>query len=475
MIPSFERAINLDLLTIHYGFIDKSQGIKFHNNLVLKPLFQPHIPMKKTGYFILLLLLSIIGFSCSSSSNEQTFDSSKLPRASSEETDKIVEAFIMAEDGAVIDIPEGFYELSTQLILDNKSNITIKGAGMQNTVLSFKNLKTGGEGIKLVGNNLTIQDLTVEDAPGDGVKAQHTDGITFRRINVTWTNGDKSKNGTYAIYPVQCKNVMIDEVIASHSRDAGIYVGQSENIVVKNSLAFGNVAGIEIENCDNAEVFKNVARDNAGGILVFNLPGLPKADGIRTKIYDNDIIENNHENFATAIGEGPNGNTVTMIPPGSGVILLAAKEVEIYNNRILRNKTTGVAIASYQVTGFPSEAPNWSPFTSGIYLHDNEYDRTKGFPDLTRELGQLISLYNAHGKAKTQDIIYDGIWDESISEDITTNPMRICLSEQGMEDLYFTRFFLMDGEDNIEAFADASPFQNCTVSVNTNIDALAEL
>lgn len=422
-----------------------------------------------------LFLISIIAFSCSSSSNERTFDTSKIPRVSTEDTDKIVEAFIMAEDGAVIEIPAGFYDLNTQLILDNKSNITIQGNGMENTVLSFKNLKTGGEGIKLVGNNITIQDLTVEDAPGDGVKAQHTDGIIFRRINVTWTNGDKSKNGTYAIYPVQCKNVMIDEVIASHSRDAGIYVGQSENIIVKNSLAFGNVAGIEIENCDNAEVFGNVARDNAGGILVFNLPGLPKADGVKTKIYDNDIIENNHENFATATGEGANGNTVTMIPPGSGVILLAAKEVEIYNNRILRNKTTGVAIASYQITGFPSESPNWSPFTSNIYIHDNEYDRTKGFPDLSRELGQLISIYNAHGKAKTQDIIYDGIWDESISKDINTNPMRICLSEQGIEDLLFTRFSLMNGEDNIEAFADVTPFQNCTVSVKTNVSTLAEM
>lgn len=204
-------------------------------------------------------------------------------------------------------------------------------------------------------------------------------------------------------------NVMIDEVIASHSKDAGIYVGQSENIMVKNSLAFGNVAGIEIENSDNTEVFGNTARNYSGGILIFNLPRLPKSDWGSTRIYDNDVIENNHENFAAPVGEGPNGNTVTMIPPGSGIVLLAAKEVEIFNNRILRNKTFGVAIASYQITGFPDEAPNWSPYTSDIYLHDNQYDHSKEFPDLTRELGQLVSIYNAHGKAKNQDIIYDGI------------------------------------------------------------------
>ncbi|MFT4857176.1 MAG: parallel beta-helix repeat protein [Algoriphagus sp.] len=427
----------------------------------------------KKFHSILLASLLILSISCSSSSDEQTFDSSKITRASEAEVEKVVEDFIMVEDGGTIEIPAGFFELNTQLIIDNKTDITIKGAGMDKTFLSFKGLQTGGEGVKIVGNNIIIQDLSIEDAPGDGVKAQHSDGITFRRINVTWTNGDKSLNGTYAIYPVQCKNVLIDEVIASHSRDAGIYIGQSENIVVKNSLAFGNVAGIEIENSDNAEVFGNIARDNSGGILVFNLPGLPKADGARTRIYNNEIIANNHENFATPIGEGPNGNTVTMIPPGSGIVLLAAKEVEIFDNKILKNKTFGVAIASYQITGFPDEAPNWSPYTTDIYLHDNQYDRSEGFPDLTRELGQLVSIYNAHGKAETQDIIYDGIWDTSVSKTIESNPMRICISEPSMNELYFSRFFLMDGDDNIEAFKESTPFQNCKVEVLTDISQIA--
>lgn len=421
------------------------------------------------------LFLLFVAISCGSSSNEMTYDSSQLPRVSAEEVEKVVEDFIMAEDSATIEIPAGYYELSTQLILDNKNHILIKGAGMDQTVLSFKNLKSGGEGVKIVGNSITIQDLTIEDAPGDGIKSQHSDGITFRRINVTWTNGDKSKNGTYAIYPVQCKNVLIDECIASHSRDAGIYVGQSENVVVKNSLAFGNVAGIEIENCDNAEVYGNVARDNSGGILVFNLPGLPKSDGRRTRIFDNDIIDNNHKNFATALSDKPNGNTVTMIPPGSGVVILAAKEVEVFNNRILRNKTVGVAIANYQITGFPSEAPNWSPFSSDIYVHDNEYDNRKSFPDVSKEMGQLLCFYNAHGIFKTQDIIYDGFWDKSISETIESNPMRICISEKGIENLRFTRFYLLEGKDNIESFDDYQPFVNCKVDVQTDTRQISEM
>ena len=422
----------------------------------------------------ILALLIILGFSCGSSTTEQTFDSSKLRRASQEEIDQVIVDFILAEDSSTITIPEGFYALQTQLILDNKKHIQIKGAGMDKTVLSFRGLKSGGEGVKIVGQDILVEDLSIEDAPGDGLKAQHSDGITFRRINVTWTNGDKSKNGTYAIYPVQCKNVVIDECIASHSKDAGIYVGQSENIVVKNSLAFGNVAGIEIENCDNAEVFGNVARDNSGGILVFNLPGLPKSDGKNTKIYNNEVRDNNHTNFAIPLSEDPNGNTVTMIPPGSGIVLLAAKDVEIYDNKILRNKTTGVAIASYQITGFPAEAPNWSPYTTGVYLHDNTYERKKlSFPDFSKELGKLVSLYNAHGFGKAQDIVYDGIWDEKLSTTIDSNPMKICISEQ-MEGLRFTRFYLMEGQDKLTSFKDFEKFQNCTVDVNTDVNPLAQ-
>ncbi|WP_134201898.1 parallel beta-helix domain-containing protein [uncultured Algoriphagus sp.] len=426
---------------------------------------------KYIPFFSLFLLVIIT--SCSETSNEQLFDSSLLEKRSAEEVEKVVEDFILAEDSTIIEIGEGFFDLKTQLILDSKENITIQGAGMEKTVLSFRNLKTGGEGMKIVGKNITVKDLTIEDAPGDGIKAQHTDGLILRRVHATWTHGDKSKNGTYALYPVQCKNVVIDECIAAHSRDAGIYVGQSENIIVKNSLAYGNVAGIEIENCDNAEVFGNTARNNSGGILVFNLPGLPKSDGKGTKIYNNKIIDNNHKNFATPIGEGPNGNTVTMIPPGSGVVLLAAKEVEVFDNEILRNKTVGVAIASYQITGFPTDAPNWSPYTHDIFLHGNSYDRSGGFPDLSRELGQLVSIYNAHGKAKTQDIVYDGIFDESRGNSIAQNPMNICISEPGVENLYFTQFDLSEGEENIKSSADVSPFSNCQVNVTTDVSFIS--
>jgi parallel beta-helix repeat protein len=414
--------------------------------------------MKNSLLIILLTYCQLMLFSCSESNHEVTVDASRLRRATNEETEKIIESFILAKDGDTISIGEGFFDLKTQLILDSKKYITIQGAGIASTVLSFKHLRSGGEGVKIVGNYVTIQDLTIEDAPGDGIKSQHSDHITFRRVNVTWTNKDKSQNGTYAIYPVQCSNVLIEDCIASHSKDAGIYVGQSEHIVVRNSLAFGNVAGIEIENSDDAEVYGNTVRNNSGGILVFNLPGLPKSDGRNTRIYNNHIHDNNHVNFATALSEEPNGNTVTMIPPGSGIILLAAKDVEIYGNQIHNNKTVNVALANYHITGFPMDAPDWSPFTSNVHLHDNEYKRSRKLPDFSKELGQLISVYNAHGKGKGQDIVYDGFWDKSAGGDLSQNPMGICIDEKQIEELRFTVFDLWAGPDHITSNSEFSPF-----------------
>lgn len=389
--------------------------------------------MKKLTLFSLLLALLSVVWSCSSDSNTKSVDTTDLPKASEEQIEELVTAFIEAEDGSTIEIPEGFYELNTQLILDAVNNVTVKGAGMRKSVLSFKTQSTGGEGMKIAGNNITLEGFTVIDAPGDDIKTQHCDGITFRDVNTTWTHSDLAKSGTYGIYPVQCKNVLIEKCEVSHSRDAGIYVGQSVNIIVRNNYVFENVAGIEIENSDNAVVHDNLAENNTGGILVFNLPGLPKAWGRNTKIYNNIIKENNHVNFA--LGDASeNGNPISMIPPGSGVVIFAGDSVEVFNNKILNHKTASVSIASYHITDLPIPThAGWSPYVKNVFIHDNTYERTFGVPDVTKDLGKLI----AAKCLKSQDVVYDGI----VEGDAKKNPNNICVKES-LTDLRFSRMVI---------------------------------
>jgi parallel beta-helix repeat protein len=407
--------------------------------------------------FSLLLLLT----SCTKKEKATYLDTSKLPVAGEKEIEKLIEAFIDAKEGSTITIPEGYYELPTQLILDKVNGVTVKGAGMFNTVLSFKTMKAGGEGMKISGNNITLEDFTVTDAPGDNLKTQHCEGITFRRVNATWTHGKKSENGTYGIYPVQCNNVLVEHCEVSHSRDAGIYVGQSENIVVRNNYVHQNVAGIEIENSDNAEVYDNRAENNTGGILIFNLPGLPKAFGVKTRVFNNLIKANNHENFAIF----QDGNPVSMIPPGSGVIVLAGDEVEIFNNKILDHRTLGIAIASYHITDLPIPThPGWSPFSSRIYVHDNTFERPVALPDMSKDWGKLIAA-----KCLTApDILYDGIVDETKGKDHSTNPMGIHVAEKAPDLRFFRMIIPEDGNIlGIKMDKDPSAFSG-SLTVNTD-------
>jgi parallel beta-helix repeat protein len=322
--------------------------------------------------------------------------------------------FITATNGSVIELPEGNFQLTVSLWLDGKNNVTIKGKGMDKTFLNFAGQLSGAEGIKVTnGNNIVIQDLTVQNTKGDGLKTQLVDGISFKNVKAEWTRGANSKNGGYGIYPVQCANVLIDGCEARGASDAGIYVGQSKYIVVKNSKAYENVAGIEIENSLYADVYDNEATNNTGGILVFDLPDLIQKKGGYVRVFNNHIHHNNHVNFA------PKGNIVGKVPLGTGMMVMATNNVEIFNNRIINNITTGTAIVSYYISENPIKDSTYYPYPTQIHIHDNVYERPNVRATMKGRMGKLYRFKLRFGK-KVPHIIYDGIVD-------TNNPPQICI------------------------------------------------
>ncbi|TAH22503.1 MAG: hypothetical protein EAZ08_01120 [Cytophagales bacterium] len=312
---------------------------------------------------------------------------------------------IMAKDGDVIEIEEGTFQFSASLSLDNKKNITIKGKGMDKTILSFKGQTEGAEGLKITNaQNITIQDLTVQDTKGDCIKSQMVDGMIYRNVKVEWTGKPNKKNGGYGLYPVQCTNVMIDACTAIGASDAGIYVGQSKGIVVKNSIAYHNVAGIEIENSIDADVFDNEAYQNTGGLLVFDLPDLIQKKGGNVRVFKNKIHDNNLPNFA------PKGNIVAKVPDGTGILILATNQVEIFENEIINNKSIGTGIISYFMTENPVKDESYYPYPTGISIHDNTYQREIGRATSKGRMGQMFRFKLKFGK-DVPHILYDGITD----------------------------------------------------------------
>lgn len=336
---------------------------------------------------------------------------------------KAIEALITAEPDQIIEFGEGMFEFTSTLSLDDVENVTIRGRGMDKTRLSFKNLGpgTGGEGIKVTANGFVIEDLTVEDTPGDAIKVEGAKGVTFRRVRAIWTGGPDEDNGAYGLYPVLCSDVLIEECVAECASDAGIYVGQSENVVVRRSKAMRNVAGIEIENTVGADVHDNEATDNTGGILVFSLPGLPKKNGANCRVWNNRIDDNNHPNFAKA------GNVVATVPPGSGLIIMANDNVEVFNNVFQNNQTANVSIISYTTTGRPFDDPEYDPYPEGIHIHSNRFEGGGDKP--SGEFGSSLALVLG---TPFPDIIYDGVIDENKLVDGELPPeLRVYIENNG--------------------------------------------
>ncbi len=329
-----------------------------------------------------------------------------------------------ARPGDVIEIPEGTFAFNRSLSL-TVNGVTIRGAGMDKTILSFKNQLAGAEGLLVTASDFTIEDLAIEDAKGDALKITEGENIIVRRVRAEWTGGPKTSNGAYGIYPVQTANVLMEENVAIAAADAGIYVGQSKNVIVRNNRAEYNVAGIEIENTFDADVYGNIATNNTGGILVFNMPNL-KQPGARTRVFNNEVFENNTKNF------GHPGTPVASIPAGSGVVVNSNDQVEIFDNDIRENKTANVIVASVFSSGLDENGmeDDFDPYPEGIYIYGNRFEGGGNNPD-GLDL-QALKLAVVGPLGRIPDVLWDGYVDAAkIVDGALPEAMRLCVQNDG--------------------------------------------
>ena len=334
------------------------------------------------------------------------------------------EALLDAQPGDVIEIPAGTYSFDRSLSLD-VDGVTIRGAGMDETILSFADQVAGAEGLLVSASDFTIENLAIEDTVGDALKINEGENITIRGVRTEWTGPYSVDNGAYGIYPVQTSNVLIEDSVAIGASDAGIYVGQSKNVVVRNNRAEFNVAGIEIENTIGADVYGNLATNNTGGVLVFNLPGLSQI-GEGTRIYDNEIIANNTENFSLP------GSVVSVVPAGTGVIILANDKIEIFGNTIADNRSANIAIAAGGTVGITGEEdPNFDSFPEGIAIYDNEIS---GGGDETDGIIAVLQSIALPDGGNIPGIVWDGSVDPAkLVDGAQADTDRICIQQPGVE------------------------------------------
>ena len=316
-----------------------------------------------------------------------------IPTSNSQE--ELQEALILLNPGDILLLKEGLYQFEDGLSLDI-DDVTIKGEGIDKTILSFKGQQSGAQGLLVTSDRVVLKDFAVEDAKGDAIKVIGAEGIFMINLRTEWTNGPKSTNGAYGLYPVESKNVLIDGCVAIGASDAGIYVGQSENIIVRNSRAEYNVAGIEIENSFYADVYDNVATHNTGGILVFDLPDLPQQGGHHVRVFNNKAIDNDTDNFA------PEGNIVGEVPRGTGIIIMANSNVEVFDNDISGNGTVNLSI----VSGDETEDENYYPHPKFIQVHGNRFGEGGFDPDIDKAMAGILFEVS---EGDMPDIFWDGV------------------------------------------------------------------
>ena len=324
------------------------------------------------------------------------------------------EALILAEPGDEIVLAAGRYTVTDGLSLD-VDNVTVRGAGMDGTVLDFTGQQGSGEGLLVTSDNVTLRDFALENPKGDGIKSKGADNIVYHRIRVTWTRGPHAENGAYGIYPVESTGVLIDGVKVTGASDAGIYVGQSNGITVRNSIAEANVAGIEIENSRNALVEHNVATRNTGGILVFDLPALPVMGGGNVIVANNLVVANDTPNFA------PPGNIVASVRRGTGILIMANDKVLIENNILSRNPTAPIMVIAY-TQSFDDE--RYNPLPRDVVIGENLYDGGGYDPQLD---GAEMLLGGFGGELPP--VLWDGLGSVTAVED--TSGWSLNLTEVG--------------------------------------------
>lgn len=288
-------------------------------------------------------------------------------------TEDMVNAMIQLRPGDTLQFDCGYFDLNQGLLIQATEDVLIEGCGKDKTVLSFKNSAnvTGLEALNIRG--ITVEDLTILDSPGDAFKLKGVKWGTLRNVRAMWSGGGEpitaenygdrlhvactnppfnegdpapdyvpsATSGRYGIYPVESENILVEGSESVGASDAGIYVGQTNTAIIRDSRAIYNVMGFEIENVQGGEYDNNVAECNTGGFLIYDLENITQYGD--TSVMLNNLARNNNTyNFAQS-------GLVSAVPRGTGFITLGYDNIEVFNNTFEDHSTAAIIYTSYEL------------------------------------------------------------------------------------------------------------------------------
>ncbi|MCV2884089.1 right-handed parallel beta-helix repeat-containing protein [Aestuariibacter sp. AA17] len=269
--------------------------------------------------------------------------------------ESIMEVVKAANPGDTIVLAPGRYH---ETVYIDKDSITLRGIIQEGKRAILDGEGTLNDAILYSGNNIVVENLQITRYKGNGIMGQAGNNFEIRNNVIVDT-------GVYGIFPQLGKNGVVEHNVISGIEDAAIYVGMSDNIHVAHNEVFDSVAGIEIENSRHAIVENNYVHNNTGGLLAFITPGLPIKTTYDVIFRNNYIANNNTPNF------GAPGSTVSGIPAGTGILIMAADDVIIEGNIIKDNKTAGIIITDHDNAPNTTIDPDADPKSDRIRILDN--------------------------------------------------------------------------------------------------------
>ncbi|HTE64622.1 MAG TPA: right-handed parallel beta-helix repeat-containing protein, partial [Solirubrobacteraceae bacterium] len=179
-----------------------------------------------------------------------------------------------------------------------------------------------------------------------GFKARNYSANGFFFVNVVgYTAQDliAAKTGVYGIYAFNSKGGTMRDSEAYYNNDAGFYIGQTPaqvkpiRSIVENIDSWGNPLGWSGTNMRYVTITTSRFYNNAVGLAPNAMDSEkfpPAEDNI---IRGNEIFWNNYDFHKGAPFKIPTEGTATLVPVGTGILLLAGRRNIVEDNEIYGN------------------------------------------------------------------------------------------------------------------------------------------